>query len=511
MPAFRSQRSNAAIARCALVSLCLLVPRLLRAQQTTSVRFDESRARRVDSIFAPLASGGSPGCAVAIIEAGRVRYSRGYGLADVAAGTAITPGSVFGLASLSKTFTAMSILLLAKDGRLALDDDVHRWVSQLPDYHQRVTIRELLHHTSGIPNYYNAMVSTGWTVTDPLTGGQVLDWLKDRPLDFPPGSHYRYSNTGYMLLEMIVKRASGLSLKDFAAQRIFGPLGMTRTQFIDDHRTRVPHLANAYISRGTVVHGDQALVPNGPEWQAANPRTSIVGDAGVYSTVEDLARWDGNFYTGRVGGRAVLDTMQQAGMLTSGDTDLYASGLFLGAYRGLRTIGHPGGWSGYQSSLFRYADQRFTIAILCNRRWMFEGIPDPSHRIAEIYLGDQMVGPDVGPLMATVIKQSGIDSAVHLYCSLRARYQPILFDEQQLNGLGYDLLRHGKVDAAIAMFRLNAEMYPNSANTYDSLGEAYADHGDRTLAIANYEQSLTLDSTNANAVMMLKKLRAQRP
>ena len=509
MPVFRSRPSTAAIARRVLVPLCLLVPCPSSGQQTVPVRFDESRARRVDSIFAPLDSGGSTGCAVAVIEAGRVRYSRGYGLADVAAGTAITPGSVFGLASLSKTFTAMSILLLAKDGRLTLDDDVHRWATELPDYHQRVTIRELLHHTSGIPNYYNAMVNAGWTVTDPLTERQVLDWLKGRPLDFPPGSHYRYSNSGYVLLALIVKRASGLSLRDFAAKRIFGPLGMTRTQFIDDHRPRVPHLANAYISRGTFVHGDQALVPNGPEWQVANPRTSVVGDAGLYSTVEDLARWDRNFYTGRVGGRAVLDTMQKAGILASGDTVLYASGLFLGAYRGLRTVGHPGGWSGYQSSLFRYPGQRFTIAILCNRRWMFEGIPDPSHRIAEIYLGDRMPGPDVGPLVARVIRQSGVDSAVHLYHSLRARYQPLLFDEQQLNGVGYDLLQHGQVDAAIAIFRLNVEMYPRSANTYDSLGEAYMDHGDRTLAIANYERSLAMDSTNDNAVRRLAKLKVE--
>ena len=451
-----------------------------------------------------------PECAVAVINAGRVRYAHGYGLADVVTGERIAPGSVFGLASASKQFTAMSIMLLALDGRLSLDDDVRRWVPELPRFglspQEKITIRELVHHTSGIPNYL-AMLNAGWAITDSLTESQVLDWLRGRQLDFPPGAQYRYSNSGYMLLEMIVKRASGLSLRDFAAKRIFAPLGMTRTQFIDDHRIPVSHLANAYISRSTTVPGDQALIANGPEWQTANSRTSIVADAGLYSTVDDLAKWDRNFYTGAVGGPAVLDLMQEPGMVTSGDTVPYAGGLMLGAYRGLRTIGHIGGWSGYQTWLIRYPDQRFTIAIVCNRRG-FNDATNPSHRIAEIYLGDLMA-PDMAPLMATTIQESGVDSAVHLYRTLRTRYGSIAFEELQLNGLGYDLLHQGNVDAAIAIFRLNVEMYPRNANTYDSLGEAYMDHGDRALAIANYRRSLALDSTNHNAAEMLSKLNAQ--
>jgi CubicO group peptidase (beta-lactamase class C family) len=484
-------------------------PQRLGTPSPTPVAYDDARSRMVDAVFAAYDSGGSPGCAVAVIEAGRIRYTRGYGLADVATGARITPGSVFGLASVSKQFTAFSVMLLAQEGRLSLDDDVRKWVPALPDFGapfgRTITIRMLVHHTSGIPNYL-AMLDSGWAITDPLTEEQVLAWLRHRPADFPPGARYRYSNSGYILLEMIVKRASGQSLRDFAATHIFAPLGMTSTQFIDDHSRTIPNLANAYISRATTVPGDQALKRDGGEWQEANSRTSLVADAGLYSSVADLAKWDGSLSTGAVGGRDVLRMMEEPVVLASGDTFPYAGGLMLGAYRGLRTIGHIGGWSGYQTWLIRYPDQHFTIALLCNRRG-FTDANNPSHRIAEIYLGDRMA-PEIEPLMAATVERAGADSAARLYQALRARYAAIAFDENQLNTVGYDLLRRGRMEAAIAIFRLNVEAYPRSANTYDSLGEAYRDHGDRALAIANYERSLQLDPTNENALRMLQKLRA---
>ena len=482
-----------------------------------------SRTHRVDSIFATYDTGRSPGCAVAVMEGAKIQYARGYGLADMASNTRITPHTVFGIASLAKQFTAFSILLLAHDKRLSLNDDVRKWVPEIPDFGAQfgrtITIRDLLHHTSGIPNYF-AKVDSGWTVTDPLTEREVLDWLGHQKPDFPPGSRWRYSNSGYVLLEIIVQRVSGDSLPKFAAKRIFGPLGMASTKFVPDladHVAQVPHLARAYISRETWVHGDERLIEGGAEWQTSLPRTSVVGDAGLYTTVEDLAKWDRNFYTGRVGGRAVLQMMQEPTVLTSGDTvsapiapgwRSYGAGLMLGAYRGLETVGHLGGWGGYVAWFVRYPDQKFTVTALCNRRGLEAN--DPSHRIAEIYLGDRMA-PEIREQIATTVAHEGADSAVRLYRALRARYPAIAFDNQQLNGLGYDLIHQHNLDAAISIFRLNVEMYPKSANTYDSLGEAYMDHGDRALAIESYERSLALDSTNANAAARLAKLRAQAP
>jgi CubicO group peptidase (beta-lactamase class C family) len=506
----------------------VLAPQTIMGQRSVDKGFVSARSRRVDSIFAMYDTGRSPGCAVAVMDRGQVEYARGYGLADVERGTRIRPRSVFGLASVAKQFTAFSVLLLVDDGRLSLEDDVRKWVPELPDFGaafgRTITIRDLLHHTSGIPNYL-AKSDSGWAITDPLTERQVLDWLGHQQPDFPPGSHWRYSNSGYVLLEIIVQRASGDSLPKFAATHIFAPLGMVSTQYVPDladHVAQVPHLASAYISRETRVPGDQPLVEGGPKWQTSNARTSVVGDAGLYSTVEDLAKWDRNFYTGRVGGRAVLKLMQEPAVLTSGDTvsapiasgwRSYGAGTMLGVYRGLRIVGHLGGWGGDVSWFVRYPDQHFAIAILCNQRGLTMGGPDPSQRIAEIYLGNRMGPklPDIVPLIAAAIARSGVDSAVHLYHMLRTRYPATEFNEQPLNVLGYALIQQHNLDAAIAIFRLNVEMYPKSANTYDSLGEAYMDHGDRTLAIENYERSLGLDSTNANAARQLAKLRAQAP
>lgn len=471
------------------------------------VRFDAPRARQVDSIFARYDSGGSPGCAVAIIDSGRIRYAQGYGLADVASGTRITPASVFGLASITKQFTAMSVLLLARDHRLSLDDDVRKWVPEVPQYDVplgKITIREVLHHTSGIPNYL-ALLDSGWAITDPMTEHRVLEFLQGKPLDFAPGTQYRYSNSGYMLLEMIVQRASGKSLRVYARERIFLPLGMLATGYHDANRTPA-HLASAYISRSTRVSGDQRLVENGPTWQAANSQTDVLGDAGLFSSVADLARWDANFYSGAVGGPEIRRQMEESGVLASGEPTGYGAGLMLGAYRGLRTIGHIGGWSGYQTWLVRYPDQHFTIALLCNRRG-FSDANNPSHRIAEIYLGDRMA-PAIVPMIADAIERGGADLAVRQYHSLRARYPAIAFEEVPLNALGYQLMAAGKTDAAIAVFRLIVETFPKSANAYDSLGEAYMNHGDKVLAIANYERSLALNPGNDNAVKMLAKLRS---
>jgi len=508
-------------ARCTvlpmLVAVAIALPPVFagaaaQAPAPHAIPFDTVRAREVDSVFARYESGGSPGCAVAIIDSGRVRYAHGYGLADVASGTRITPASVFGLASITKQFTAMSVLLLARDHRLSLDDDVRKWVPEVPQYDVplgRITIRELLHHTSGIPNYL-ALLDSGWAITDPMTEHRVLEFLHGKPLDFPPGTQYRYSNSGYMLLEMIVQRASGKSLRDFARERIFLPLGMQSTGYHDPNREPA-HLASAYISRSTRVSGDQRFIENGPEWQLSNSRTEVLGDAGLFSTVLDLARWDANFYSGAVGGPEIVRMMEESAVLSSGEPTGYGAGLMLGAYRGLRTIGHLGGWGGYKTWLVRYPDQHFTLALLCNRRDYSDvskaDANDPSHRIAEIYLGDRMA-PAIVPMIADAVERGGADSAVRLYHSLQARYPVIAFEEAALNALGYRLMTAGKADAAIAVFRLIVETFPKSANAYDSLGEAYMNHGDKALAIANYERSLALNPANGNAVRMLAKLRS---
>ena len=355
-------------------SLALAFPLIAEpaAAQIYVANIGGSAPRRVDALFAKYDSEQAPGCAVAVIQAGRLTYAKGYGMADLEQGIRISPSSAFYLASTSKQFTAFSILLLQRDGKLALDDDVRRYVPELPDFGAPITIRQLLHHTSGLRDYFGLFALRGWQFDEPLTERDVLALLaRQRALNFPPGKRHLYSNTGYVLLGLVVKRASGLSLRDFAARRIFAPLGMALSQFRDDHRQIVRRRAAAY-----------ELTANG--FERSEPSFDVVGDGGLFSTVEDLARWDGNFYEPRAGDPATVARMLDRGVLATGDTVYYANGIEFGSYRGVETLSHAGAYAGYRSELLRFPSYSLTVAVLCNR-----GDANPTalaERVADVYL-----------------------------------------------------------------------------------------------------------------------------
>src|SRR3954452_713872 len=204
-------------------------------------------APQVDALFSAYDKAGSPGCALAVIVDGRIVYEKGYGMASLEQGALITPQTVFDIGSTSKQFTAASILLLAQDGKLSLDDDIHKLIPELPDYGTPVTLRHLLHHTSGVRDYINLMVFGGINIEDWTTDEDALVALaRQKKLDFRPGDEHSYSNSGYFLLSLVVKRASGKTLRQFAQERIFGPLGMASTRYLDDHTEVVPRRAASY-------------------------------------------------------------------------------------------------------------------------------------------------------------------------------------------------------------------------------------------------------------------------
>jgi CubicO group peptidase (beta-lactamase class C family) len=334
--------------------------------------------RRIDTVFAPFERPGSPGCALGVYRDGRMVYARGYGSAHLELDVPITPATVFDLGSTSKQFTAMSILLLAKDGKLSLDDDVRRFLPELPSYGRPITIRHLLHHTSGLRDYLTLMALAGESFDNVSTDEDALDLIvRQRALDFTPGSQWEYSNTGFFLLSLIVKRAGGQSLREFAAARIFGPLAMTHTQFRDDHRSIIPHRAAAYDPPDSTgaYHID---VSNFEQ----------TGDGAVHTTVEDLLLWDRNFYSGQVGGPEVLADMVRPGTLNDGTALDYASGLMVGSHRGLRTVSHGGSWGGYRAELLRFPTETLSVACLCN-----VGRSNPTglaRRVADVVLADRL-------------------------------------------------------------------------------------------------------------------------
>jgi CubicO group peptidase (beta-lactamase class C family) len=353
----------------------------LHAQVTTS---GLSLNARMDARFADWNKRTSPGCAIAIVKNGKIVYQRGYGMANLEYGIRNTPATIFHVASIAKQFTAFAIHLLAQEGKLSLDDDVRKYLPELHDFGQTITLRHLLHHTSGLRDQFDLLQLAGWRLSDVITEQDVLHLIwRQRELNFSPGTEYLYCNTDYTLLGLIVERVSGRSLREFAQERIFKPLGMKHTQFHDDYQTLVKDRAYSYQWRPET---DYRNVPHS---------YSIVGPSGLFTTVEDLALWDKNFYDGRVGGQTVLTEMLEVGRLASGKELDYASGLVIGEYRGLKTVEHGGSDAGFRADLLRFPEERVSIIFLANAD-VFNG-DYMARQVADIYLEDQL-----SPLPVTV-------------------------------------------------------------------------------------------------------------
>jgi CubicO group peptidase (beta-lactamase class C family) len=317
----------------------------------------------VDSIFATYNRRGVPGCAVGVIQKDTLTFARGYGDADLRRHIANTPQSAFYVASLSKQFTAMSIVLLVQDGKLRLDDDVRKWVPEVPNL-GRITILNLLQHTSGLRDYYTLLGLTGWRANELFTENHLLELVgRQRALNFKPGDEFLYNNTGYALLAVVVRRASGRSLRDFAAARIFTPLGMSHTEYRDDHNSMIEGEAIGYVAQGR-------------GYTVSIPQLDVVGDGGVFSTVEDLARWDANLQSGKVGGKAGVALLQAPGHLNDGSSTGYALDLNIGSFNGERLVSHSGSYGGYQSTYMRFPDEELSVITLCN-------VATPSATLAE--------------------------------------------------------------------------------------------------------------------------------
>lgn len=332
----------------------------------------------VDGVFADYDTH-TPGCALGVVRDGRLILARGYGMANLEYGIAIGPETVFRIGSTSKQFTAAAIVLLAEDGVLSLDDDIRRFLPEFRVYGRPITIRQLLNHTSGIRDYLTLMTLAGKRDDDCYTDDDVVAMLvRQRELNLPPGTEHLYSNSGYFLLSQIVKRASGQSLKAFAAARIFEPLGMTHTHFHDDHTHVVPLRATGYA-------------PSDGDFRLSLTTLDMVGDGGVFTTVDDLLLWDQSFYHQRIGGPTFLEEMLRRGVLINGDTLDYALGLRHGMHGGLPTVSHAGAFVGYRAQLPRFPGQRFSVICLCN-----VSTANPTRRayeVADVYLAGAL-GPD---------------------------------------------------------------------------------------------------------------------
>jgi CubicO group peptidase (beta-lactamase class C family) len=353
-----------------LCALSLLATPVRAAEPASSAELRP----QVDAIFKDFV--GQPGCNVGVVRSGKLVLERSYGLADIANDVPLGPETRFDIGSMSKQFTAAAVLILADQGKIGLDDDIHKYVPELPRYGVKVSIRQMLHMTSGVMDDYELLKLAGWVYGDAVSEHDALWALTRVPrLNFAPGTRESYSDGNYVLLGLVVQRVSGQPLGAYLQSTVFGPLGMTHTVLTGNHTIVLPHEARAYE-----VDGPPHLMEN---------RGDEVGNGGIVTTVEDLARWERNFDDPKVGGAKIMAEMQTVEPLADGSDNNYAFGLFIRSYRGLRMVQHDGGDGGFLSDKFRLPSAGLTFIELCNRR--DHSVFLRLRQVADLYLG---LGPE---------------------------------------------------------------------------------------------------------------------
>ena len=383
--------------------LALVAIGILAATAWNRGRADPTPAM-VDALFAQWNKTDSPGCGVAVSQNGKLLYEHGYGMARIESGVPITTKTILGAASISKQFTAMSILLLASRGRLSLDDEVSKYVPGWANRESHVTIRQLLTHTSGLREGFSLLGLAQQNPWENQNEAIMRVLARQKGVNFAPGAEWQYNNGGYNLLGSIVARVSGQSLRDFEQVNIFTPLGMESSQLRDSAKLLIQHVASGYTADDTGVHPTSEAV-------------GVVGNAGLYTTPADLLLWEQNFETARVGTPEILAAMQQPALLTNGNSTHYGFGLFISNYRGLRTFEHSGEDRGIVSNVVRYPDQKLAIALLCNSDAINPIIL--TQQLSDLYLGDALTaspaqeGVTAGAGVA--LKQSELASRVGTY------------------------------------------------------------------------------------------------
>jgi CubicO group peptidase (beta-lactamase class C family) len=332
--------------------------------------------KQIDQLMSALVVPGGAGATVAVTKDAKIVFSKGYGSANPEYDIPNTPKTIFHVASVSKQFTAFSIALLADQGKISLDDDIRKYLPELNDFGHIITIRHLVHHTSGLRDQWNLLALAGWRLDDVITRSQVLRLIShQKDLNFKPGEEYSYCNTGYTLLAEIISRVSGESFEAWTSENIFKPLMMTNTFFYTDHEQIVKNRAYSFQDSESGLKKSVLSYAN-------------AGATSLFTTADDLMKWSDNFNTIKVGNAKVMKQMEERGILNKGDTLSYAFGQVIGKHKGLKSINHSGGDAGYRSYLIRFPEQKFAVAVLSNlgsfNPWSL------AYKICDIYLKDQL-------------------------------------------------------------------------------------------------------------------------
>ena len=446
------------------------------------------RANAIDKLLTALHERNQFNGAILVAEHGDVLYRRGFGEADTRTGAGFSPETLSDIGSITKQFTAMAIMMLAERRRVGYDDLVSKYIPEFSGASRLggITVRQLLTHTSGIPDYGDLGIDdSGLNQSSLIAALRTKDAAVSKP-----GRKYRYSNAGYALLAIVVQRVSGERFSDFLAQEIFLPCGMRNTFVYDDRAVRRLEMAVGYDTFGQVDNG-------GP--------TSVPGDGGVYSTVDDLFKWDQALNTEKLVTRSMLAEAFTPGRVEIGKST-YGFAWNIGWDGSNKYVWHTGSHAGFRAFIERRLNQQVTVIMLTN---MGNSKRQEINSAIQNILADKpytLPKQSGAQHLYRTIHEAGIQRALQQYQALK-RGDAYDFGESELNSLGYQLL-YGDRNAggAINIFWLNSKAHPLSSNAFDSLGEAYQVNGQRHHAIVSYETAVILDPSNGHAKEMLRKL-----
>ena len=328
---------------------------------------------KVDKLFAQWDRKGSPGAAIVVVKDGRVVYQRGYGYANLEHKIPITPQTRFDVASVAKQFTGLAVAILIEQGKLSLDDDVRKYLPDVPDFGKPITLGHLMHHTSGLRDWPEAFRLSGVDSEAPISFEMILELVRrQRELDFATGEEFQYSNTGYNLLAATVAKVTGKSFRLWTDANLFQPLDMKHTMVCDDSNEIVPGLAESYAASG------------GGKFHRAVSQLSAQGSSSIFASAEDMGKWLLNYETAKVGGKSALELMRLPGKLNNGAKVEYGFGISLGTFRNIPALRHSGSWAGFRSATMVLPEKRFAVAVLANSSNM--DAVEQSINIADVYL-----------------------------------------------------------------------------------------------------------------------------
>jgi CubicO group peptidase (beta-lactamase class C family) len=391
---------------------------------------DQVEWGKTDELFVEFESPGSPGCALGVIVNGELAHKKGFGLSNLEYDIPITPATVFHVASMSKQFTAMTAFLLEELGEFSLDDSIDRYLPRCPYFASDITIKHLIHHTSGLKSDLVLLLMAGWRLEDVIKNSDVMElFRRQQGLNFQPGEQFSYSGTGYLVLASIIEQISGQTLNSICQELIFKPLSMSSTFFNDDYLRVVKDRAYAYYK------------DDGDGYQKAVLSCNLIGGTGLYTSIEDFTKWDRNFYTGEVGSLALVEQMYQRAVLNDGEEVDYGGGLFIENYAGCDMVAHGGDGAGIHCFMMRFPNERFTVVVLGNNSSI--KARQLAYKTADLYLGVEKDQSDKKIDVQTTFKlneEQLLDKVGRYYDEDSVSYVDVEIQDGSLRVWGHEVL-----------------------------------------------------------------------